>query len=110
MLTQLDLEAATQKSATLNFNQLIANSTTSIYGFISALPTYGLGTQVGGPNEYLQAVADTTTLGGQAIVATLRQGQSNLKATPIGTTSKIPVNPTPPLPKATLSNAQYPYP
>ena len=110
MLSQLNTEAKVQTQANLKFNELIGNSTTSIYSFVFSLPSYGSSTYVGGPNQYLQAVADATTLSGQAIIGTLRQGQSNLKARPIGTSNQIPVDPSPPLPKATLSPAQYPYP
>jgi hypothetical protein len=110
IMRQLNLEATNQKMANLNFNQLIGNSTTSIYGFVFALPTYGMSSQAGGPNQYLQAVANTDTLSGQAIIATLRQGQSNLKSTAIGTNSQIPGNPNPLIPQATLSSSQYTYP
>jgi hypothetical protein len=110
MLLQLAREGYIQYKANLTFPNLVPNSTESIYGFVFALPGYGQDTSVAGTNQYIQAVADKTTLGGQAIIATLRQGQSNVSGTGIGTNSSVPVEPNPPLPQATLTPAQYPYP
>jgi hypothetical protein len=110
IVNQLNLEKSIQTKANLNFANLVPNSTSSIYGFVLSLPSYGQDTSVGGTNQYIQAVADKTTLGGQAIIGTLRQGQSNVSGTGIGTNSNVPVAANPPPPTATLTPAQYPYP
>lgn len=110
IVNQLNLEKSIQTKATLNFANLVPNSTESIYGFVLSLPTNGQDTSVGGANQFIQAIADKTTLGGQAIIGTLRQGQSNVSGTGVGTNSNVPVAQTPPPPQATLTPSQYPYP
>jgi len=110
IVNQLNLEKSIQTKANLNFANLVPNSTSSIYGFVLSLPSNGQDTSVGGSNQFIQAVADKTTIGGQAIIGTLRQGQSNVSGTGVGTNSNVPVAPNPPPPQATLTPAQYPYP
>lgn len=110
IVNQLNLEKSIQTKANLNFANLVPNSTESIYGFVLSLPSNGQDTSVGGSNQFIQAVADKTTIGGQAITGTLRQGQSNVSGTGVGTNSNVPVAPNPPPPQATLTPAQYPYP
>jgi hypothetical protein len=110
IVNQLNLEKSIQTKANLNFANLVPNSTESIYGFVLSLPSNGQDTSVGGSNQFIQAVADKTTIGGQAIIGTLRQGQSNVSGTGVGTNSNVPVAPNPPPPQATLTPAQYPYP
>ena len=110
MVSQLLLEKSIQNKANLNFANLVPGSTESIYGFVFSLPGYGQDTSVGGAAQFIQSVANTTTLGGQAIVATMRQGQSNVSGTGISTNSNVPASPKPPPANAKLSVAQYPYP
>jgi len=110
MMKQLDNEKSVQKSATVDFNNFSSRSNPSIYSFVLSLPQYGQDTSANGAFQYLESVADLTTLLGQTIVAALRQGQSNISTTGIATTSNVPVNPNPPSPSATLSKSQYPYP
>jgi len=110
IVNQLNLEKSIQTKATLNFANLVPNSTQSIYGFVLALPSYGQDTTVGGTAQFIQAVANTNNIGGQSIVASMRQGQSRVPGTGVGTNSNIPVAANPPEPQATLSPAQYPYP
>lgn len=110
IMTQLTLERNNQNTAGLNFSQLSANNTNSIYGFVSGLPQYGQDTAVGGTNQFIQSVANTTTLGGQTVVSILRQGQGALNSTGITSNGQVPVTPNPPPAEATLSPAQYPYP
>ena len=110
IMSQLALEKSTQAKANLDFTQLTPNSTSSIYSFVFSLPQYGQDTTVGGMSQFIQSVADTSNLTGEAIIAALRQGQTNLPSTGIGGSSQIPSNPIPPLPQAQLIPAQYPYP
>jgi hypothetical protein len=110
MATQLNLEKSIQASADINFANLIPNSTSSIYSFIFSLPTYGQDTTVGGTSQFIEAVADKTTIGGEAIIATLRQGQSNISSSAIKPSINVPANPNPPPAQATLLPAQPPYP
>jgi hypothetical protein len=110
MAAQLNLEKTIQASADIVFANLMANSTSSIYGFVLSLPTYGQDTTVGGTSQFLEAVADKTTIGGEAIIATLRQGQSNISSSAIKPSINVPANPNPPPAQATLLPAQPPYP
>ena len=110
MMNQLALEQTTQTAAGLNYGNLVANSKDSIYSLIFSLPSYGQDTTVGGMSQFMEGVSDLTNIGGQAIVASLRQGQSKLSASGIGTSSNVPAAPNPAPPEATLLPAQYPYP
>ena len=110
IMSQLSLESSLQAKAGIEFDQLTANSSTDIFSFATQLPQYGQDIKVGGSAQFLQAVADFATLGGQAVVGTMRQGQSNLSATGVRTTDQVPSAPYPPLPNANLTPSHYPYP
>jgi len=110
MATQLNLEKSIQASADIVFANLLPNSTSSIFSFVFSLPTYGQDTTVGGTAQFLEAAADKTTLGGEAIIATLRQGQSNVTSSSIKPSINVPSNPNPPPAQANLLPAQPPYP
>ena len=110
MATQINLEKSIQASADIVFANLMPNSTSSIFSFVFSLPTYGKDTTVGGASQFLEAVADKTTIGGEAIIATLRQGQSNISSSAIKPSINVPANPNPPPAQATLLPAQPPYP
>ena len=109
MANQLVLEQNQQANANLNFSELQANSTSSIYGFIQSLPSYGADTTEGGTTQFLESVANLTDFTGQSIVASLRQtiNQTVLTAAGIQTNSNIPSDPNPPLPQANLIPATY---
>ena len=109
MANQLVLEQNQQANANLNFSELQANSTSSIYGFIQSLPSYGADTTEGGTTQFLESVANLTDFTGQSIVASLRQtiNQTVLTAAGIQTNSNIPSNPNPPPPQANLIPATY---
>jgi hypothetical protein len=110
MAVQLNLEKSIQSGADIVFANLLPNSTSSIFSFVFSLPTYGQDTAVGGTAQFLEAVADKTTIGGEAIIATLRQGQSAVASTGIKPSINVPSNPDTPPPQATLLPAQPPYP
>jgi hypothetical protein len=110
MAAQINLEKSTQADAGINFANLTPNSTSSIYSFVFSLPSYGKDTTVGGTSQFLESVADKTTIGGQAIIATLRQGQSSLNSTGIKPSTSVPSTPTTLPPQANLLPAQPPYP
>jgi hypothetical protein len=109
MGAQLSLETNTQANAKLVFGNLVANDQGSIYSLIFSLPSYGLQTQVGGTAQFFEAVANTDTQGGQAIVGVLRQGQNQeaLNNAGILTNSNVPAEPATAPPQAQLSSAEY---
>ena len=109
MASQLSLEKNLQAQAEINFANLQPNSTSSMYGFVFALPTNGRNTQVGGIGQLVESVADYTTFTGQAVIASLREGRNQvaLRTVGISTNSDIPADPNPPAPTANLIPSTY---
>jgi hypothetical protein len=70
--------------AGVDFSTLPASSQTSILAFASALPGYGQNTEPGQSAEVLEALANQSTVTGQAIVGALREGRNNEKLDSVG--------------------------
>jgi hypothetical protein len=98
-----------QTTINLDYSTLTPNDRSVLYGFIYSLSTYGLETEVGGMSWFLENMADLTTLGGEAIVACLREGRNELSLAQSGVTAsnKIPSEPIPPPPSAPLIPSTY---
>jgi hypothetical protein len=109
MAAQVVNEDALQALIKLNYADLTANDKNSIYGFIYNLPSYGTETEEGGTAWFVEAMADLTTQGGQAVIACLREGrnQAALNNAGIYTNTKIPSEPIPPPPEAKLLPSVY---
>jgi hypothetical protein len=109
MAAQVVNEDTLQALIKLNYADLTANDKNSIYGFIYNLPSYGTETEEGGTAWFLEAMADLTTLGGQAVVACLSEGRNQvaLNNSGIYTNTKIPSEPIPPPPQAELLPSEY---
>ena len=109
MAQQVSTEDTLQALINLNYADLTANDRNSIYGFIYALPDYGTQTQEGGVAWFLENMADLSILGGQAIVASLREGRNGvaLNSSGIFTNTKIPSDPIPPPAQAELIPSVY---
>lgn len=116
MNTEFDTMA--QKVISEHNNQILASikipdlTTTDrgpVMSFVEALPTYGFDKQQNGPVWFLEQVSDLTTLGGQAIVGCLREGQNNviLNNAGIGLDTGIPSDSSSPIPVANLIPATY---
>lgn len=107
--TQLALEYNLQKLATIDVNQLSGNSQASIQTLIFALPAYGKDTDAGGVAEYLEDIADVDHPGGQAIVATLREGRNRTVLNESGLNGSVNISSDPAtLPtQATLIPSEY---
>lgn len=73
----LSQEKSYQTQASLDYFNLQAGEQSSIMGFVLQLPQYGQQVDSCGACEFLEGVADTTTLGGQAIVGAMREGRNN---------------------------------
>lgn len=95
--------------ATINISELTTTDRGPVMSFVESLPTYGLNKEQNGPVWFLEQVADITTLGGQAIVACLREGQNLaiLNNVGIGVDTSIPSEPSSPNPVANLIPATY---
>jgi len=95
--------------ATINIAGLTTDDRGPVMSFVESLPTYGLNKEENGPVWFLEQVADITTLGGQAIVGCLREGQNLavLNNAGIGVDTSIPSTPSSPIPVANLIPATY---
>jgi hypothetical protein len=104
MASQVQQEQNLQSSAQIDFANLIANNSPTVYSLIFSLPNYGTQTEQGGLAQFWEGVANIDTFTGQAVVATLREGvnQQFLGNAGILTNAVVPSNPNPPLPAADL--------
>lgn len=97
MANILNKEVGYQNKAGISYFALQAGQTPSIQSFVNSLHRYGQETAPGDAAEFLTTVADTSTLGGQAIVGCMREGQNlaRLSAARIPTNgTDVPVAPT----------------
>jgi hypothetical protein len=79
MAARLSSEKAYQTQAAIDYFNLQPGEKTSVLALVQNLNSYGPQTDVGGPNNFLTRVADTTTLTGQAMVGSLRQAQNQVR-------------------------------
>jgi hypothetical protein len=109
MAQQVTQENTFQVKAQIDFANLIPNNAPTVYSLIYSLPTYGQETEQGGLLQFWEGVADQNTFTGQAIIATLREGQNKtyLNSAGINTNSAVPADPVPPLPVANLIPSTY---
>jgi hypothetical protein len=109
MAAQVQQEQNLQSSAQIDFANLIANNSPTVYSLIYSLPTYGTQTEQGGLAQFWEGVANIDTFTGQAVVATLREGvnQQFLGNAGIQTNAVVPSDPNPPLPTANLIVATF---
>lgn len=77
MASILSQEKTYQTLASIDYFNLQAGEQGSVMGFVQQLPQYGLQVENCGACDFLEQVADTTTLGGQAIVGAMREGRNN---------------------------------
>ena len=73
----LSTEKTYQTSAGIDYTNLQASEKVSTMSFVQQLPIYGTQTSSCGPAYFLEQVANTSIIGGQAIVGALREGQNN---------------------------------
>jgi len=84
---QIETEGENQARAGINYNDgAVSDNQTSVLSFVGSLPQYGQRNSPGGTAEFLNTVADTTVIGGQAIVGALREGRDNRALSAIGIT------------------------
>lgn len=95
--------------ASIDALNLLTNNRGPVMSFVQSIPDYGLDRQQNGAAWMLEQVADTTTLGGQAIVGCLREGQNLavLNAAGIGQDTAIPSTPSVTPPTANLIASTY---
>ena len=76
MATALNISAKTTQQAGIDYFNLIADQKSSVLAFVQSLPNYAQDNVPGGAWDYLWQIADTDTLGGQAIVGSLREASN----------------------------------
>ena len=106
---QIVQEQNLQSAAQIDFANLIANNSPTVYSLINSLPGYGRQTEQGGMAQFWEGVANIDTFTGQAVVAVLREGQNlaYLGNAGIQTSSFVPDTPNPPIPPANLIISTY---
>jgi hypothetical protein len=95
MANPMNLSAKYTDQAGIDYFLLQPGDKNSVYSLVQNLPNYGLLTASGDAAEFLENIADTTTLGGQAIVGVMREGRNNARLSTAGlyNTNQIPSNP-----------------
>jgi hypothetical protein len=95
MANLMNLSAKYTYEGGIDYFNLQAGAKNSINAFVQNLPGYGNLTANGDAAEFLENIADTTTLGGQAIVGAMREGRNDtrLGAVRLYNTNKIPSSP-----------------
>lgn len=95
MANLMNLSAKYTTEAGIDYFLLQPDDKNSVYSLVQNLPYYGLLTASGDAAEFMENIADTTTLGGQAIVGVMREGRNNARLSAAGlyNTNQIPSNP-----------------
>ena len=95
MANYMNLSAKYISQAGIDYFNLQPGDQNSIYSFSQNLLSYGLLTPAGDAAEFLENIADTATLGGQAIVGVMREGRNNARLAAAGlyNTNQIPSAP-----------------
>jgi hypothetical protein len=91
--------------AGINFADLQPNVQPT--GLVSGLPDYGLDTVEGGAAFVMESLSQTNTIGGQAIISTMREARNQVKLASAGIETDIVVSDVIAEPQATLSSGQY---
>lgn len=102
---QISGEYALLTQAGIEFANLIPGQQAT--GLVDGLASYGLDTEVGGAAWLLESVANTATLGGQAVISTMREARNQVRLQLAGVQTSIIVDDQVPQPQADLSSGQY---
>lgn len=92
MANLMNISARYTTEAGIDYFNLQTGDKNSVYGFVQNLPQYGLLTANHDAAEFLNNLADTTILGGQALVGAMREGrnQARLGANGIYNATQVP--------------------
>ncbi len=91
---QLERELLIRGAALPNITDM-ASSITNIYSFVDALSQYGVETEDNGPCQVLEQIADTTNIGGNCLIGSMREvrNQARLGLSGMLLDSGIPTTP-----------------
>ena len=73
----LSTEKTYQTSAGIDYFNLQAGEKVSTMSFVQQLPVYGTQTSSCGPAYFIEQIANTSIIGGQAIIGAMREGKNN---------------------------------
>lgn len=85
MATQLQVNVTNCQAAGIDIGNLVsnianasleANSTSSVMSFVGSLHDIGLDVSQGGQAQFVQQVSNVSTLSGQAVIASMREGRN----------------------------------
>ena len=102
---QLSLENTNLTQSGINFSQLQSGQQPS--SLVSSLPQYGLDTSVGGAAWLFESIANTSTIGGQAIISTMREARNQVRLQNAGVDTDIIVDDAAVEPQISLTSGQY---
>jgi hypothetical protein len=93
--TSLSSEKALQTRAGIDYFNLTTGEQPSVMAFVQNLPSYAMMTETCQAAEFLESIADTTIIGGQAIIGAMREArnQTSYQASGLFTANNIPADP-----------------
>jgi hypothetical protein len=91
----LSSEKALQTRAGINYFGLLAGEQQSVMAFVQNLPVYAAMTDTCQAAQFLESIADTTIIGGQAIIGAMREArnQTSYQASGLFAANHIPADP-----------------
>ena len=95
MGNQMVREKTNQASAGISPTETQTGTKTSVQGLISNLHSLGQDTSLGGSAYVLEKLADTRIKGGQAVIASMREGRNIQKLAEVGIATSLFANSTP---------------
>lgn len=108
MAQQLATETINLTAAGVDFGNLVANSKGSALSVSSSLHEYGKDINEGGAAVFFEAIADTSNLYGQGVIASMREGRNIAVLQAAGLVPDTQVSDAnPSVANASLSSAQY---
>jgi hypothetical protein len=102
---QISLEYLTQSQADIIYANLIPG--TQAISLATEIGQYGLDTNEGGAAWFFESVANTSTLGGQAIISSMREARNQVRLQAAGISTDIIVDDTVVVPQISIIPGQY---
>jgi hypothetical protein len=93
--SSLSSEKAFQTRAGIDYFNLVAGEQNSVMAFVQNLPSYAALTDSGQAAEFLEDIADTTIIGGQSMIGSMREArnQDSYQSAGLFSANHIPADP-----------------
>jgi hypothetical protein len=101
---QIIRENTNLAQTSVDFGNVITN--TNPIGLVSGLSTWALDIADGGAAQYFESIANTASIGGQAVISTMRESRNQSLLQGIGVQTQVLLSNTVEVPLAPLSPAQ----